>query len=108
MTVTVDGTTVGSMHLMEVNDILKGFNAIDWDVLDLGGFLTTVPASSDAFSDITDTVSYPNYLWLLEQTVEQGGTRTINSRNVAVYALISVEEDATNTGKFNLVFWRVT
>lgn len=101
------GTTVGEAHVFEVDDLLTDFNAVDWDVLDAGGFSTTIPDSVDAMSDITDTVSYPQYLWLMEKDVEKGSTGTINSRNVAVFVLTAVVADDTNTTQFNLTFRRL-
>ena len=113
MVTTVDfaaasGTAVGEAHVFEVDDLLTDFNAIDWHALDAGGFSTTVPESVDAISDITDTVSYPQYLWLLEKDKERGSTGTINSRNVAVFVLTQVVLDATNTTQFNLTFQRLS
>ena len=102
------GTTVGEAHVFEVDDLLTDFNAIDWDTLDAGGFSTTVPESVNAISDITDTVSYPQYLWLLEKDEERGSTGTVNSRNVAVFVLSQVVADTTNTTQFNLTFRRLT
>jgi len=103
-----NGTTVGEAHLFEADDLLTDFNAIDWDSLDAGGFSTTIPESFDALSVISDTVSYPQYLWLLEKDQEKGGTGKINSRNVAVFVLESVVADTTNTTQFNLTFRQLT
>ena len=87
---------------------IKNFTAIDWDSLDAGGFSTTIPLSFNADSTISETVIYPQYLWLLEKDQEKGGTGKINSRNVAVFVLGEVVADTTNTGHFNLKFRRLS
>ena len=97
-------TAVGEAHVFEVDDLLTDFNAIDWDVLDAGGFITSIPDSVDDVTEISDTVSYPQYLWLLEKDQERGSTGKINSRNVAVFVLTQVIADTTNTSHFNLTF----
>jgi len=109
----VSPTTVGEAHVFEVDDLLTDFNAIDWNALDDGGFSTTIPESVDAVSEISDTVSYPQYLWLLEKDEEKGSTGKINSRNVAVFVLLQVIADATNadadatTTQYDLTFRRL-
>ena len=102
------GTTVGESHLFEVDDLITDFNAVDWDALDVGGFSTTIPESFTALSEITETVSYPQYLWLLEKDKERGGSGTINSRNVVVFVLSEVVADTTNTTQYNLTFRRLS
>ena len=101
-------STVGNAHVFKVDDLLKDFNAVDWDALDDGGFSTTIPESVDAESAITDTVFYPQYLWLMEKDIEKGSTGQINSRNVSVFVLTQVIADTTNTDKYNLTFRRLT
>ena len=101
-------STVGTAHVFEIDDLLKDFNAVDWEALEIGGFTTTIPESVFAESAITDTVFYPQYLWLLEKDVEKGSTGQINSRNLAVFVLTQVIADATNTTQFNLTFRRLS
>ena len=103
-----EASTVGEAHVFKVDDLLTDFNAIDWDALEDGGFSTTIPESFDGISDITDTVSYPQYLWLLEKGEEKGSTGKINSRDLAVFVLKEVVADTTNTEHFNLTFRRLS
>ena len=96
--------TLGNGHVFEVDDLLKNFNAVDWEVLEIGGYSSTIPESVDAESDITDTIFYPQYLWLLEKGEERGSTGLINSRDLAVFVLSKVVADTTNTSQYNLTF----
>lgn len=99
------GTDVGEAHVFKVDDLLTDFNAVDWDSLDAGGFSTTIPESFKALATISDTVSYHQYLWLLEKDTEQGNLGTINSRNIAVFVLLEVVPTST---EFDLTFRRLT
>ncbi|MCH8898177.1 MAG: type II secretion system protein [Chloroflexi bacterium] len=101
-------STVGTATVFEVDDLLTAFNALDWHSLDEGGFSTTIPESVNAVSTITETVSYPQYLWLLEKSEEKGSTGKVNSRDLAVFVLTEVIADTTNTTQFNLNFRRLT
>jgi len=103
------GTLVGDVVIFQVDNLIAAFTAIDWDQLQQGGFSTSVPESFDQESLITTSISYTNYLWLLEiDTAPGGATGTVSSRNVAVYALIAVVEESGLTDKFNLTFRRLT
>ncbi|PKB82365.1 MAG: hypothetical protein BZY88_04640 [SAR202 cluster bacterium Io17-Chloro-G9] len=101
-------STLGNAHVFGIKDLLKEFNAIDWDALEDGGFSTTIPESVAAESAITDEIFYPQYLWLLEKDEEKGSTGQINSRNVAVFVLTKVIADTTNTDQYNLTFRRLS
>ena len=103
ITLTSDSSSVGTLTLFTVQDLLEDFNALDVDTLDDGGYVTSGMDSGSATS--TDN-KYPNYLWLLEKDVAVGSTGTVNSGNMSVYLLLSVIE-STTADKFNLVFQRL-
>lgn len=76
----------GDLSDLRVRGLLQRFNAIDFDLLSEGGFLTSVPKNASETSR-----GFHNYLWLLEKTVTTSSTGEVSSRNVAVFKLASVQ-----------------
>ena len=103
ITLNSDGSAVGTLTLFAIKDLLEGFNALDVNTLDDGGYATAHMESG--FATSTDN-KYPNYLWLLEKDVAVGSTGKVNSRNISVYLLLSVVESST-AKKFDLIFQRL-
>ena len=103
ITLSSDGSSVGSLSPFTVDDLLEDFNALDSAALDNAGYSTTIPESGTATSTDND---YPNYLWLLEKDIATSSQDTVSSRNVSVYVLTQVE-DPDNDGVFDLIFKRL-
>ena len=91
-------TTVGSVTFLDsdgtlsdltARGLLRGFNAVDFDLLFDGGFLAAVPKNVGESSQ-----DFSNYLWLFEKTFTAGGTGEVASREVAVFKLVSVDNIA--------------
>ena len=79
----------GTLSDLTARGLLQGFNAIDFDLLFDGGFLTTIPNNVGQASQ-----DFSNYLWLLEKSFASGGSGLVSSREVAVFKLTSVDEIA--------------
>lgn len=107
-----DGTTI------TLKTLLDGFAAVDFDALEAANVLTFTPESFTS----TDTIAllgqspdyeFHNFIWLLEKdTAASSGGSTVDSRNVAIYKLLTVEkvDDPDNTGtkeKVDLTFIRI-
>ena len=78
-----------------VQDLLAGFTAISFTLLEDNFFLTSEPNSVTKVSKTdlgtgTD-FEFHNFLWLLEKDTAAGSTGTVSSRNVAVYKLTEVD-----------------
>ena len=107
VTLNSDSSAAGTLTDFTSVNILTDFNAVDWDTLDDGGYSTTLPESLFASSAITDSITYSTYLWLLEKGLAQGSSGTVSSRDLAVYVLTQVVENATTAGTFDLTFQRL-
>jgi len=79
----------GTLSDLTARGLLQGFNAIDFDLLFDGGFLTTISNNVGQASQ-----DFSNYLWLLEKSFASGGSGLVSSREVAVFKLTSVDEIA--------------
>jgi len=75
----------GEISDLRVRGLLQRFNAVDFDILSDGGFLTTFPKSADETSR-----GFNSYLWLLEKSITSSSNKDISSRVVAVFKLQSV------------------
>lgn len=90
-------------------DLLDDFTAINFTRLESGGYTTVIPDSVTSVSTATTgagSINYHDYLWLFEKDTSAGSTGTVNSRNVAVYKLLSIQVvDSGN--KYHLTFRRI-
>ena len=75
----------GELSDLRVRGLLQRFNAVDFDVLSEGGFLTTVPKNASETSR-----GFNSYLWLLEKSISSSSNKDISSREVAVFKLQTV------------------
>ena len=96
-----------------VLDLVHNFTALNFTALSTGGYATDIPESFTSVSTgntgSTDT-KFHNYLWLLEKTTTAStGSSLTNSRNVAIYKLLTVTEVTVDTAvKYALTFQRLS
>ena len=97
-TKTVTGGTVNTLFVLRGEDsttpiapkqLLENFNAVDFGKLIDGDFLAEEP---DGATNLSGNL-YNNYLWLLERTTAAGGSSEGATRKVAVFKLVSVEQN---------------
>ena len=79
----------GTLSDLTARGLLQGYNAVDFDVLFDGGFLTSIPRNVSESSQ-----DFSNYLWLLEKSITVGGIGEVASREVAVFRLVFVDSIA--------------
>ena len=92
-----------------IKTLVHNFTAINFTDLQDGDFLTTTPDSVDAVSTATTggaSFDFHNFLWLFEKDTASGSTGVVNSRNVAIYKLLTIE--IVDSGqRFALTFRRI-
>ena len=81
----------GSLSDLRVRGLVQRFNAIDFNALLDGEFVTALPENADRTSK-----GFNNYLWLLEKGTAAGGSSQGASRKVAVFKLVTVENSETS------------
>ena len=91
-------TSDDQLSTLTIKSLLEDYNAIDFDALFDGGFLTEIPDSTTNFSaDI-----FNSSLWLFEKGNAAGSSEG-SSRKVVVFILRSVEKSASGD-LFTLTF----
>lgn len=79
----------GNISTITLAELLTNFNAVDFNVLIEGDYLATEP---DGATLLTAN-RYNNYLWLLKKTTAAAGSSEGAARQVAVFKLLSVQEN---------------
>ena len=95
----------GTETILSPWELIEDFTAVNFtDLLD-GGYSTTTP---DSFTAVTGAgeIDFHDYLWLLEKTSISGSTGDVDSRNVTVYKLLTIEVVDSDT-RYALTFQRV-
>ena len=82
----------GTLSDLRAGGLVQRFNAIDFNALQGGEFLATLPENADR-----TTKGFNDYLWLLEKGTAAGGSSEGASRKVAVFKLVSVEISETSS-----------
>ena len=99
------GVLVGTARVFTAKDLMERFNAVDWSILETGGYSTAVPAS---LTDTTLDADFPVYLWVLEKGIAPTATGNVGARDVAVYGLISATPvSGSDPAEFDLTFQRL-
>jgi len=77
-------------------ELLEQYTAIDFDLLVSGGYAT---AASETFRQTTEAqvVDFHTHLWLFKKSTSAGGSGPDDSRDIALFRLISIDDSGSGT-----------